>query len=114
MRPMLHSGQMVISTNQQQQQPFLQNNQAVHIPGQVPSMLPSQGQQVFLAGQPGGQVQFIQQGNQGQAIIAPSPTVQSAYQLVQTANGTMLMQMPQPQTVGVDGNMVQIQTVQPN
>ena len=113
MRPMLHSGQMVISTNQQQQ-PFLPNNQAVHMPGPVPSMLPSQGQQVFLAGQPGGQVQFIQQGNQGQAIIAPSPTVQSAYQLVQTANGTMLMQMPQPQPVGVDGNMVQIQTVQPN
>ena len=114
MRPMLPPGQMVISTNQQQQ-PFLPNNQAVQIPGPVPSMLPSPGPQLFLAGQPnGGQVQFIQQGNQGQAIIAPSPTVQSAYQLVQTANGTMLMQMPQPQPIGMDGNMVQIQTVQPN
>ena len=111
-RPMLHPGQMMISTNQQQH-PFLQNNQAVQISGPVPPMLPSQGHQLVMPGQPpGGQVQFIQQGNQGQAIIAPSPPVQSAYQLVQTANGTMLMQIPQP--IGVDGNMVQIQTVQPN
>ena len=113
MRPIPQPGQMMIYTNQRQQHPFLQSNQAVQISGPVPSMLPSQSHHLVMPGHPpGGQVQLIQQGNQGQAIIAPSPPVHSAYQLVQTANGTMLMQIPQP--IGVDGNMVQIQTVQPN
>ena len=111
--PTLHPGQMLISPNQQQQ-PFLQTNQAVQIAGPVPTMLSPQGPHLVMAGQPAGQVQFIQQGSHGQAIISPAPTqtIQSTYQLVQTANGTMLMQIPQ--TVGVEGNMIQIQTAPPN
>merc|ERR1719251_21260 len=62
---------------------------------------------MLVAGPP--QMQIIQTPmGTGQAIQAPAAGVQPMYQMVQTVNGTMLVQMQSP-SVAVDNNFVQIQ-----
>merc|ERR1712079_515810 len=62
---------------------------------------------MLVAGPP--QMQIIQTSvGAGQAIQAPAAGVQPMYQVVQTVNGTMLVQMQSP-SVAVDNNFVQIQ-----
>ena len=81
-------------------------NPTIQVSGS-PAIIPSGAPPMLVAGPP--QMQIIQTPmGAGQAIQAPAAGVQPMYQMVQTVNGTMLVQMQSP-SVAVDNNFVQIQ-----
>ena len=106
-RPLLPADQMQMIGQQPTQ--FIQPaNQTIQVSGPSAPIMTSGGGQLMVAGQP--QLQLIQQpaGAGPRVAAGQAQNTQQMFQLVQTVNGTMLMQMPQPMAIDTR-NFVQIQ-----